>query len=208
MTMPAVVLEQSFTYSHATVMVEEVVRYIAPQQGATYLDATVGGGGHAAALLEACPEARLIGLDRDPVAVQAAGERLACFPGRVEVAQVAFDGIFEFLQNKNIVRVQGLVADLGVSGPQLADADRGLSFRLDGPLDMRMDPTRGETARQLIQQLSQEELANVIYQLGEERRSRRVARCIKQALEAGELDTTRDLRRAVVRAVGPQKSGG
>src|SRR5262249_39206359 len=85
---------------------------------------------------------------------------------------------------------------------------RGMSFRFEGPLDMRMDPTRGETALEVIERLDQDELANVIYELGEEHRSRRVARCIKQALEAGELETTLDLRRAVVRAVGPRRVGG
>jgi 16S rRNA (cytosine1402-N4)-methyltransferase len=95
-----------------------------------------------------------------------------------------------------------------LSSQQLADAERGMSFRSSGPLDMRMDPTRGETALELIERLSQDELANVIYELGEERRSRRVARCIKQAFEAGELKDTLELRRAVVRAVGPRRLGG
>jgi 16S rRNA (cytosine1402-N4)-methyltransferase len=104
--------------------------------------------------------------------------------------------------------VDGLVADLGVSSPQLDEAERGMSFRLEGPLDMRMDPSEGETAADLIVRLSQDELADVIFHLGEERRSRRVARCIKQALDAGEVETTTDLRRAIVRAVGPRRVGG
>ena len=104
--------------------------------------------------------------------------------------------------------VDGLLADLGVSSPQLTDAERGMSFRQEGPLDMRMDPTSGETAFELIERLDQDELADVIYQYGEEHRSRRVARCIKQASDAGELHTTQDLRRAVVRATGPRRVGG
>jgi 16S rRNA (cytosine1402-N4)-methyltransferase len=104
--------------------------------------------------------------------------------------------------------VNGLIADLGVSSPQLDLPERGMSFKREGPLDMRMDPTAGETALELMKRLSQDQLANVIYQYGEERRSRRVARCIKQALEAGELSTTTELRRAVVRAVGPRRVGG
>jgi 16S rRNA (cytosine1402-N4)-methyltransferase len=95
-----------------------------------------------------------------------------------------------------------------VSSMQLEDASRGMSFRAEGPLDMRMDTSRGQTARELIDALDDDELANVLYQLGEERRSRRIARCIKQALENGELTTTMDLRRAVVRAVGPARVGG
>jgi 16S rRNA (cytosine1402-N4)-methyltransferase len=104
--------------------------------------------------------------------------------------------------------VDGLIADLGVSSRQLSDPSRGMSFREEGPLDMRMDSSGGDTALALIERLRQEELAGVIFQLGQERRSRRVARCIKQALDRGELRTTLDLRRAVVRAVGPHRVGG
>jgi 16S rRNA (cytosine1402-N4)-methyltransferase len=100
------------------------------------------------------------------------------------------------------------LADLGVSSFQLDTADRGMSFRMQGPLDMRMDTSRGETALELITRLDQDELADVIYELGEERRSRRVARCIKQALEEGNLNDTIELRRAIVRAVGPRRIGG
>src|SRR5262249_22533801 len=103
---------------------------------------------------------------------------------------------------------QCLVADFGVSSMQLDDAARGMSFRAEGPLDMRMDKSEGETALDLIDRLSDDDLADVIYRYGEERRSRRVARCVKQARQAGELDTTLDLRRAVVRAVGPARIGG
>ena len=100
------------------------------------------------------------------------------------------------------------VADLGVSSQQLEDAARGMSFRAEGPLDMRMDRSTGDTALELVERLSQEDLAKVIFQFGQERRSRRVARCIKQSLARRELETTRDLRRAVVRAVGPHRIGG
>jgi 16S rRNA (cytosine1402-N4)-methyltransferase len=107
-----------------------------------------------------------------------------------------------------VSKVDGILADLGISSEQLDDPERGMSFRAEGPLDMRMDRTRGQTAFDLISSLDQEELANVIYKFGEERRSRRVARCIKLALEDGRLETTLDLRRAVVRAVGPARVGG
>src|SRR5262249_56441900 len=103
---------------------------------------------------------------------------------------------------------QCLVADFGVSSMQLDDAARGMSFRAEGPLDMRMDPSQGETALDLIDRLDDDDLADVIYRYGEERRSRRVARCIKQARAAGDLSTTLDLRRAVGRAVGPARHGG
>jgi 16S rRNA (cytosine1402-N4)-methyltransferase len=189
-------------------MPSEVVHALAPKPGGVYVDATAGGGGHSLALLEACPDARLIAFDRDPAAVQAARARLAQFGERASVVHASFDAIPEVLAELKLLTVDGLCADLGISSHQLASQERGMSFRLEGPLDMRMDPTRGETARELIERLSQDELADVIFQLGEERRSRRVARCVKQALASGELETTLDLRRAVVRAVGPRRVGG
>ena len=124
------------------------------------------------------------------------------------VVHASFEEVESWLASAHMEPVQGLLADLGVSSHQLGDSARGMSFRSEGPLDMRMDPTRGETARELVERLSQEALADVIYHYGEERRSRRVAACIKQALAAGELETTLDLRRAVVRAVGPRRIGG
>jgi 16S rRNA (cytosine1402-N4)-methyltransferase len=134
--------------------------------------------------------------------------RLAEFGERARVVHASFDQVRDELLAMGISEVDGLLADLGVSSHQLADSERGMSFRLRGPLDMRMDTTRGETARELIERLSQDQLADVIFQLGEERASRRIARCIKQALEAEELNDTFDLRRAVVRAVGPRRVGG
>lgn len=204
--MPAVEPPQAF--EHVTVMLREVVQAIAPRSGGTYLDLTAGGGGHSAALLEAAAEARVFAIDRDPVAVAAASERLRPFGDRVQVVHASFTDVPFVLAAHGIAHVDGVVADLGVSSPQLDTPGRGMSFRQSGPLDMRMDTTRGETAIDLIERLSQDELANVIYQFGEERRSRRVARCIKQALEAGELETTTDLRRAIVRAVGPRRVAG
>jgi 16S rRNA (cytosine1402-N4)-methyltransferase len=195
-------------YIHVTVMAAEVVKALSPERGGTYLDVTAGGGGHSAAILEASASARVIAFDRDPAAVAAARERLAGYGERAQVVSASFDELEAWLASSNIHDVQGLVADLGLSSHQLADAERGMSFRAEGPLDMRMDPTRGETARELIERLDMDELADVIYQWGEERRSRRVARCIKQALEEGKLETTLDLRRAVVRAVGPRRVGG
>ena len=123
--------------------------------------------------------------------------------------QPVFAEVPEQLDALGVPAIEGLLADLGVSSEQLNDPTRGLSFRAPGPIDMRMDPSSdGETALELIGRLSQDDLADVIYELGEERASRRIARCIKQALEHGELETTLDLRRAVVRAVGPRRVGG
>ena len=195
-------------FEHTTVMRDEVVRAIAPRAGGVYVDATLGAGGHTVALLEAEPKARIVGLDRDPLAVAAATERLAPVADRLTLVHAAFSNIREQLDALGIDRVDGLVADLGVSSPQLEEASRGMSFRREGPIDMRMDPQSGETALDLIERMADDELADVIYQYGDERRSRRIARSIKKALAAGELRTTLDLRRAIVRAVGPARVGG
>ncbi len=190
-------------FEHATVMRDEVVRAIAPRAGGVYVDATLGGGGHVVALLEAEPKARIVAFDRDPVAIEAARERLAPVADRVTLVQSTFSSLRERLDELGIARVDGVIADLGVSSPQLDDPERGMSFRREGPIDMRMDRESGETALELIERLSDDELANVIFDYGDERRSRRIARSIKKALAAGELATTLDLRRAIVRAVGP-----
>jgi 16S rRNA (cytosine1402-N4)-methyltransferase len=208
MIVAAEIIEPPPPFEHTTVMPGEVVQALSPQDGGLYLDLTAGGGGHAAAILAACDGARVIAFDRDPAAIDAARKRLAEFGVRARVARASFDEVEAWLADEGVQQVDGLIADLGISSHQLTDAARGMSFRVEGPLDMRMDPTQGETVRELVARLSQDELADVIYQLGEERRSRRVARCIKQALAAGELETTLDLRRAVVRAVGPRRVGG
>jgi 16S rRNA (cytosine1402-N4)-methyltransferase len=208
MTMAAEILPPSSSFEHASVMLEEVIGAVAPHAGGVYVDVTVGGAGHSSALLERASDSRLFAFDRDPSAVSVAESRLAQFGERASVGHACFSEVEARLAELGAVPVDGLIADLGVSSPQLDVAERGMSFRFEGPLDMRMDPTRGETALEVIERLEQDELANVIYQLGEEHRSRRVARCVKQALEAGELHTTLDLRRAVVRAVGPRRVGG
>jgi 16S rRNA (cytosine1402-N4)-methyltransferase len=136
------------------------------------IDATVGGGGHSALLLQAHPGLRLIGLDRDPMALAAAAERLAPFGDRVQLVATNF-AAFSPPQP-----VLGVLADLGVSSPQLDDPRRGFSFRADGPLDMRMNPQAGETAAALLDRLGETELADLIYAHGEERYSRRIARRI------------------------------
>ena len=199
--------EATVAFEHATVMKAEVVGALAPRAG-TFVDVTLGGGGHAEAILEASEDARVIGFDRDPSALEASRARLARFEGRVTFVHSAFGAIAEKLAELGVGAVQGLCADLGVSSPQLDDPTRGMSFRHEGPLDMRMDSSAGETALDLVARLSESELADVIYQWGDERRSRRIARHVKRALEAGELHTTLDLRRAIVRAVGPVRIGG
>lgn len=199
---------QPATPSHTSVLREEVVRFVEPRDGGTYVDVTLGAGGHTEALLEAAPGARVLGLDRDRAALERAASRLARFGEATQLVCAPFSRVAEEVARLGWLPVDGIVADLGISSPQLTDPERGMSFRFEGPLDMRMDPTSGETAIDLISRLSDQELADLIYQYGQERRSRRIARCIRQAFEAGELRTTLDLRRAVVRAVGPARVGG
>jgi 16S rRNA (cytosine1402-N4)-methyltransferase len=190
-------------YVHKTVLRDEVVRAIAPRDGALYADVTLGGGGHSEALLEAA-NCRLIGVDRDEIALRAARARLERFGERVKIEHGRFGDAASVLP----IGLDGLVADLGVSSPQLDDPLRGMSLKReasDAPLDMRMDRSKGETAKELVARLSEEELADVIFELGEERQSRRIARAIKKAEK---LETTGDLRHAVWSAVGGEKRGG
>jgi 16S rRNA (cytosine1402-N4)-methyltransferase len=192
---------------HVSVLQAEALAALSPRRGQVFVDATLGAGGHSEAIL-GTDGTTVIGIDRDDIALRIARERLARFEGRFIAVKARFSEIADVLRDRGISTVDGVLADVGLSTMQLDDARRGMSFRQEGPIDMRMDPTRGETALELIERLDDEELADVIYRLGEERRSRRVARCIKQAFDNGELHTTLDLRRAVVRAVGPARIGG
>ena len=192
---------------HVPVLRAEVLAALDPSEGKVFVDATLGAGGHSEAILRVSGT-RVIGLDRDPSALALASERLERFGARFRAVKAEFGDVSRVLAELGLPGVDGILADVGVSSMQVDRAERGMSFRQDGPLDMRMDPTSGETALELIARLSDDELADVIFKLGEERRSRRIARCIKQAQLADELSTTTDLRRAVIRAVGPARVGG
>lgn len=192
---------------HASVLLREVLAALDPAPGDVIVDATLGAGGHTEALLEGTA-ARVIGVDRDDTALAIAGRRLAAFGDRVTFVKGRFSDLEAILAERGVTAVAGVLADVGVSSMQIDNAGRGMSFRHDGPLDMRMDTSEGETARDLIERLDDDELADVLYKLGEERRSRRIARCIKLSAAEGRLETTHDLRRAVVRAVGPARVGG
>jgi 16S rRNA (cytosine1402-N4)-methyltransferase len=200
--------EADVTFEHTTVMRDEVVQALAPADGGVYVDATLGGGGHTEAILAAAPGARVIAFDRDETAVGAATERLRAFGDRVTIVRTNFGAVREALERLGVAHVQGVCADLGVSSPQLDDPERGMSFRREGPIDMRMDRDSGETALELIERVDDEALADILFKYGDERRSRRIARSIKRALGEDELTTTLDLRRAIVRAVGPVRVGG
>lgn len=193
-------------FEHVPVLLEEVLECLSPAANGIYADVTLGGGGHARGILErSAPNGKLVGTDRDPAALQAASEALSDFGPRVTLRKARMRDLRAVLDDLRVPRVDGVVADLGVSSAQLDQDERGFSLSKDGPIDMRMDPTEGQTALELIAESKEEDLANVIYRYGEERRSRRIARSLKRAYEEGALDTTADLRRAVHRATGPKR---
>lgn len=193
-------------FEHTPVLLAELLEQLAPAPGGTYADVTLGGGGHARAILErSAPDGRLIGTDRDPSALDAARAELAEFGQRVTLRKARIRDLRDVLTSLDIEQVDGIVADLGVSSAQLDQAERGFSLANDGPIDMRMDPTEGDSALDLIAYSDAEELANLIYRYGEEHRSRKIARALRHAYEEGELETTGDLRRAVHRATGPRR---
>ncbi|MHC4137381.1 MAG: 16S rRNA (cytosine(1402)-N(4))-methyltransferase RsmH, partial [Planctomycetota bacterium] len=163
---------------HRPVLLAEVLGFLAGTDLGLVLDATVGLGGLARAVLDAYPEVRVVGLDWDTDMLKAAKERLGDLQGRVQLHHAAFADLEEALDRAGLEFVDAALFDLGVSSPQLDQPERGFSFRHDGPLDMRMDRTRGRTAADLVQRLPERELGNLIYELGGERSSRRVAAAI------------------------------
>ncbi len=193
-------------FEHTPVLLEEVLEHLDPTTGCVYADVTLGGGGHAKAILErSAPDGRLIGTDRDPSALEAASATLSGFGDRVTLRKARISELADVLASLEIENVDGVLADLGVSSVQLDRAERGFSFAKDGPIDMRMDPTEGETALELIGRSDADQLANVIYRYGEEHRSRKIARSLRRAYEEGELETTGDLQHAVRRAIGGRR---
>jgi 16S rRNA (cytosine1402-N4)-methyltransferase len=189
--------------AHEPVLVAETVALLEPSRGGLFVDCTVGLGGHAGALL-AGGATRLIGLDRDTTALAIAAETLAEWRAQVELVHADFRDLPAVLQARGISAMAGGLADLGVSSMQFDAAGRGVSFRRDEPLDMRMDQTQGPTAADLLAAAGEEDLANVIFQYGEERYSRRIARGVVDARRAGRIATTGQLAQIVRRAV-PRK---
>ena len=188
-------------FVHRTVLQKEAVSLLAAAPGKLILDGTLGGGGHALALLEA--GARVVGLDQDPVALAAARERLA---GRdVVIAHGNFRDARAVLDGLGIGDVDGALVDLGVSSPQLDDASRGFSFREGGPLDMRMDPTRGQPLSERLDAWDEKELTSILDSFGEERFARRIAREMKRAQADRKLADTRQLAELVASSI-PRKA--
>jgi len=181
-------------------MVREVLSHLAASAGGTFVDCTVGLGGHARALLEA-GASRVIGIDRDPAALALATQALAGFGDRVALVHGDYRAFDEVLDAKGIGLVDGMLADLGVSSLQLDEPGRGFSFRRDEPLDMRMDASRGATAAEMIASTDEATLADVIFRFGEERHARRVARAIVSAIRVAPIATTGRLAEIVRRAI-------
>lgn len=188
---------------HEPVMVAEALEHLAPARGGVFIDCTVGYAGHARALLDA-GASRLIGLDRDPAALAEATAALAPYGDRVTLVHTDYRRFEEVLDAHGIASVDGLLADLGVSSMQLDAPGRGFSFRRDEPLDMRMDPTAGPTAAEALHDADERTLADVIYEFGEERHSRRIARAIAGAQLRSPVTTTGQLA-AIVRQAIPRK---
>jgi 16S rRNA (cytosine1402-N4)-methyltransferase len=184
--------------AHIPVLIDDVLELMAPRAGGVYCDGTLGRGGHTRALLDAsAPDGRVIAVDRDPEAIAAITELATAVGDRLIVVHGRFGGLSAVLAGLGVDAVDGILLDLGVSSPQLDVAARGFSFTREGPIDMRMDPTSGPTALELIRELSQPELAAVLRELGEERLHQRIARRLKEAVGADELATTLDLARVV-----------
>jgi 16S rRNA (cytosine1402-N4)-methyltransferase len=187
---------------HVPVLADEVISWLRPTIGQTFVDGTLGGGGHTRLLAQAVGRTgNVIALDRDPTAVQAAGIQLRDMPVRVYCAN--YSDLPELLAELGVATVDGILLDLGLSSDQLADADRGFSFHSTGSLDLRFDTSRGEPAWKLVERLSAEHLADLIYQYGEERFSRQIARRIVELRRKNPIRTSADLA-AIIRQSVPR----
>ena len=194
------------TEGHVPVMLAEVLASLMPQEGATYLDATFGGGGYARAILEAAPGCTVFAIDRDPDAIARGAALAQRFAGRLHLIEGRFGDMLSLLRDRGITALDGVVMDLGVSSFQLDQAERGFSFRADGPLDMRMEKS-GPSAAELVNSLPERDLADIIFRFGEERFARRIARAIVARRAEAPFTTTADLAALVRRAVPRDPSG-
>jgi 16S rRNA (cytosine1402-N4)-methyltransferase len=188
---------------HIPVLLSEVLEALQPQAGHTYIDGTFGAGGYTRAILEAA-DCRVLALDRDPTAYAAGQALVREFPDRLTLTLAEFGEMEQQAREQGMAEVDGVVLDIGVSSMQLDDAERGFSFMRDGPLDMRM-ALDGPSAADVVNTAKEEHLADIVYQLGEERRSRAVARAIVRARESSPIVTTKELADIVSRALGGRR---
>lgn len=194
---------------HVSVMMEEVIGLLAVRPGGVYVDGTLGGAGHAAEILARAGAAgALLGIDRDPEALDRAATRLAGMPGRAVLAHGDHGELARLAREHGFEAVRGILLDLGVSSEQLDTPGRGFSFQADGPLDMRMDPTHGETAAAMLARLDTAGMAELFRRLGEEPQALRVARAVARAREKEEIRTTGRLAEVVSAALGGRRVGG
>jgi 16S rRNA (cytosine1402-N4)-methyltransferase len=187
--------------AHEPVLLREVIDWLRPDQGGIFVDCTLGLGGHSEAILNASPDTKVIGIDRDQDALALAEKRLSVFENRFQAAHANFEDMDGVLDELGEGKVQGVLADLGVSSLQLDTSERGFSFASDAPLDMRMDQSLGETAADIVNRLAESDLADLIFEYGEERGARRIARAIIRARATGSITTTKQLSDIVVRAL-------
>jgi 16S rRNA (cytosine1402-N4)-methyltransferase len=191
---------------HVPVLLDEAMKFLAPRAGAVYCDATLGLGGHAARILQlSAPDGRLVGLDRDPQALAGSRATLAPFGDRVRLVHARFGSLRAVLEEIGMLPIDGCVVDLGVSSLQLDSTERGFSFRRAAPLDMRMDPSQGETAAQLLRRAQEDELERILRDLGEERFAKKIARAVVLARDRDELSTTTALAELIAKVVPPGK---
>jgi 16S rRNA (cytosine1402-N4)-methyltransferase len=191
---------------HIPVLLAEVLSALAPKPGGRYLDGTFGAGGYARAILEAAPDASLLALDRDPTAITGGAALVSEMAGRLTLAQARFSELAEEAQRFGRVPLDGIVLDIGVSSMQIDQAERGFSFRFDGPLDMRMG-REGPSAADLVNEAEEGALADIFYHYGEERRSRAVARAIIEARRKAPIETTKQLADLVAGIVWAEPGG-
>ncbi len=191
--------------THVPVMLDEVLATLDPRPGAVYLDGTFGGGGYSRAILERA-DCTIWAIDRDPAAIARGAVLASAFPGRLHLIEGQFGQLLDLLAAHGVTELDGVVLDLGVSSFQIDDAARGFSFRMDGPLDMRMSGS-GLSAADLVATLSADELADMLYKFGEERQSRRIARAIVAARAQQPITTTAELARIIRAVLPPDRSG-
>ncbi len=201
-------IEVAFDALHRSVMLKETMRFLASERGGLFVDATLGLGGHAEAILLAAPTTRVIGIDRDPEAIEHATRRLARFGTRFKAVKACSHEIADVLSSEGEGKADGVLADLGVSSWQFDTPHRGFSFRFDAPLDMRMDASGDDaTAADLLAGLPEAEIARIIYEYGEEPASRRIARRIVERRERGEPVTTTGELASLVAGVMYRRTG-
>lgn len=191
--------------SHVSVMLQEVVAALSPRDGEVMVDGTFGGGGYTRALLKAA-RCSVIGIDRDPAAIERAASIVREFPGRLTLVNGPFGSMLELLAARGVDAVDGIALDLGMSSDQLEEAERGFSFQLDGPLDMRMGST-GISAAGIVNTYSEQVLAGILYVYGEEDRSRAIARAIVAARTVAPITRTLELANICAKAIGRSGNG-